>query len=611
MNIHTLLQGLRSCLLLASLSLAAPTAELSRRDGAVVSGGSVPSWSSGSPCGEHGATNRACWGQFNINTDYEAVTPPFKNIRRVSRSNQGYWWPQSADNSQFNLEITNVTNYIGPDGVAKPAMLINGVFPPPPIIADWGDLLQITVHNKLTDNGTSIHWHGLRQFHSNEQDGANGVTECPIPPGASKTYEFLAQQYGTTWYHSHFTAQYGNGIVGTIQINGPASADYDTDLGVYPITDWYYESADRLQRRSELVKNGPPPKSDNILFNGTNINPLGPGGSYSTVTLEPGKKHRLRLINTSVDNGFTVSLVGHTFTVIATDFVPVKPVNKTSLFMGVGQRYDVIIEANQKPGNYWFNATLASSGLCGTSANKAPAAIFSYGGCKRGLLPTVQGTPLNATCLDTKGFTPIVTRSAPKNEFNPNKKLLDVVLEKPTIGNDQVFRWRINGSDINIEWDKPILEYVSQNNHSWPTHANVFEIPDADVWTWWVVENTGALPHPIHLHGHDFLYLGTGSGAFDQVKSVDSLNFENPTRRDVAMLPSSGWLAIAFKTDNPGAWLMHCHIAWHVSQGLSVQFLERKSEIPNVINLKALTPTCDAWRKYTPDAYYPKADSGL
>lgn len=41
------------------------------------------------------------------------------------------------------------------------------------------------------------------------------------------------------------------------------------------------------------------------------------------------------------------------------------------------------------------------------------------------------------------------------------------------------------------------------------------------------------------------------------------------------MLPAGGWLVLAFETDNPGAWLMHCHIAWHVSEGLAVQFLER------------------------------------
>jgi hypothetical protein len=66
----------------------------------------------------------------------------------------------------------------------------------------------------------------------------------------------------------------------------------------------------------------------------------------------------------------------------------------------------------------------------------------------------------------------------------------------------------------------------------------------------------------MHLHGHDFYVLGSGIGNF----TVENLNYDNPIRRDTAMLPAGGWLAVAFKTDNPGAWLMHCHVAWHVEQ---------------------------------------------
>jgi FtsP/CotA-like multicopper oxidase with cupredoxin domain len=77
----------------------------------------------------------------------------------------------------------------------------------------------------------------------------NGITECPIPPGGTKTYKFRAAQYGTSWYHSHFSSQYANGITGSIVIEGPASLPYDIDLGPFPISDWYYEAADVLATR--------------------------------------------------------------------------------------------------------------------------------------------------------------------------------------------------------------------------------------------------------------------------------------------------------------------------------------------------------------------------
>jgi FtsP/CotA-like multicopper oxidase with cupredoxin domain len=99
----------------------------------------------------------------------------------------------------------------------------------------------------------------------------------------------------------------------------------DIDLGVFPITDWYYKSADEIQH-SLIPPPGAAPRSDNILFNGTHVNRNG-GGKYYRVKLQPGKRHRLRLINPSVDNGFTVSLVNHSMTVIQTDFVPVNAVS--------------------------------------------------------------------------------------------------------------------------------------------------------------------------------------------------------------------------------------------------------------------------------------------
>jgi hypothetical protein len=102
--------------------------------------------------------------------------------------------------------------------------------------------------------------------------------------------------------------------------------------------------------------------------------------------------------------------------------------------------------------------------------------------------------------------------------------------------------------------------------------------------------------------------MGAGTGTFSD-PSV--LQYTNPPRRDVAMLPAGGWLVIAFETDNPGAWLMHCHIAWHVGEGLAVQFLERASEIPSTFSLGNIASECAAWDEWYATSYYKKDDSGL
>jgi FtsP/CotA-like multicopper oxidase with cupredoxin domain len=235
------------------------------------------------------------------------------------------------------------------------------------------------VRNLLQHNGTSIHWHGLRQLNSNTQDGTNGVTECALAPGDIKTYQFQATEYGTSWYHSHFSHQYGDGVVGLIQINGPATANYDVDLGVMPMSDWYYQTT--FQAASQAFQASQqglgPPAPDNILINGTAKSASGTG-AYNTITIQSGKRYRLRLINTSVDSNLRVNLDGHPFQVIATDFVPVVPYSTTYLSIGIGQRYDVVFTANQTAGNYWFRADPNS--VCQSRANKGGLAIFNYQG---------------------------------------------------------------------------------------------------------------------------------------------------------------------------------------------------------------------------------------
>jgi laccase len=138
---------------------------------------------------------------------------------------------------EYTLTITNTTLVYDGTG-PKIALAVNGQVPGPVIEANWGDIVQITVINQLADNSTSIHWHGIRQLGTNGDDGVAGVTECGIAGnGGSRVYTWHASQYGTSWYHSHMFAQYGDGIRGPIVIHGPATADYDYDLGTLMLDD--------------------------------------------------------------------------------------------------------------------------------------------------------------------------------------------------------------------------------------------------------------------------------------------------------------------------------------------------------------------------------------
>jgi hypothetical protein len=122
--------------------------------------------------------------------------------------------------------------------------------------------------------------------------------------------------------------------------------------------------------------------------------------------------------------------------------------------------------------------------------------------------------------------------------------------------------------------------------------------------------------HKIHLHGHDFAILQQEENqVYDRSKLKPKL--DNPPRRDVVLLPNGGFVVIAFKADNPGSWLMHCHIARHASEGLALQILERQGDAnklfpPNSPNMIEAKRVCVEWKKWqhTQKDFF-EGDSGI
>jgi hypothetical protein len=300
------------------------------------------------------------------------------------------------------------------------------------------------------------------------------VTECPIPPNATRTYTFQATEHGTSWYHSHYSAQYGDGVVGSIVINGPAPANYDEDLGAFPITDFYYKS---MYLESVAAGTTGPPQASNGLINGTMMNVAKTTGAYNTVSMTPGKRYRLRLINTSVDNHFYVSLDSHPLLVIQSDFVPINPYNATWLFLAIGQRYDVIITASQTSSNYWFRAETKT---CGNNANEGNInAIFNYDDVAMANPTSTISTGPTFSCLDETSLVPYVPKAVPSDAFTFSKS--DTLLVGGPSKVAGVFQWNINGTAINVDWEKPTLEYIAEGNTSYPASLAVLRLPTANV----------------------------------------------------------------------------------------------------------------------------------
>lgn len=173
---------------------------------------------------------------------------------------------------------------------------INGKTPGEAIVANWGDTVVIRVTNNMRRNGTTIHWHGILQVGTNDQDGVPGVTECAIAPGQSRTYTWHASTYGTGWYHSHLMSQYGGGIRGPVIIHGPASSDYDLDMGPVMLDEKFDVPVfDKAKYWSNST--APPLTATNYLVNGKNTNPNATAGEATRFIVKEGKKHLFRIIN--------------------------------------------------------------------------------------------------------------------------------------------------------------------------------------------------------------------------------------------------------------------------------------------------------------------------
>lgn len=292
----------------------------------------------------------------------------------------------------------------------------------------------------------------------------------------------------------------------------------------------------------------------------------------------------------------------HTMKVIASDLVPITPYEATVLNIGMGQRYDVVVTADQASvaENFWLRAVPQSA--CSDNDNSDDIrGIIYYGDSPS--TPSTTAYSYEDSCGDeTDNLVPYVRKNV-EAESSSN-------LEVATVGfnSNRLFRWYLNSTTMIVGWEDPTLQQILKGNTTYATSDAVLELPDANAWTYLIIETTLAVPHPIHLHGHDFVVLAQGSGTYS---SSVSLNLDNPARRDTAMLPASGYLVLAFETDNPGAWLMHCHIGWHTSEGFALQFIERYDEIAALTDKSRLTTNCDNWKSFVEKASIEQEDSGV
>ncbi|KAI2627257.1 multicopper oxidase [Hypomontagnella submonticulosa] len=524
------------------------------------------------------------------------------------------------DHPSKGVPHTGVTRYydftvargiLAPDGYEKSGIYVNGQFPGPIIEANWGDWIEIHVHNNITnyEEGTAIHWHGITQKGTPWFDGVPGVSQCPIAPGSSFTYRFRADKYGTSWWHSHYSAQYTAGVWGPLIIYGPKHVSYDVDLGPVMLGDYYHAPYIDIVKKAATNStdfNTYVPWSDNSLINGkNNYNcsmpqsnnqnvPCSSHAGLSRFRFQPGKTHRLRLMNTGAAALIHFSIDGHKMRVIANDLEPVVPYEADFVTLHVAQRTDILVKADADPKKtYWMRSTISLN--CSSSIR--PIASLT--------LLQLWRTKKSFLCKndDLEKTTPYFQQ--PVDPHPDTVETIEVDLLTNTTGQHV---WIMNNRTQYTDYNTPVLLEANRGNWTFPDpKANVYNFGTNR--TVRIVMNTVyQAVHPMHIHGTDFQVLSEGPGAWDGKTIV---NPHNPLRRDTHVSRRYGHLVIQFTADNPGTWSYHCHIAWHASMGFNILFLEQPAELRRTPIPYVMDQTCVDWKAWTKTHVVDQIDSGI
>lgn len=314
-----------------------------------------------------------------------------------------------------------------------------------------------------------------------QNDGVPGISQCAVAPGGTFSYRFKATQYGTGWYHSHYSLQYAEGLLGPIVIYGPATANYDEDLGPLILQDWSHKPV--FTAWSELQEWGMTHSLDNLLINGTNTldcsiskDPNCRGGTEKfKMVFQQGRSYLIRLINVAVDSQFQFSIDGHSLRVIANDFVPIVPYDTDSVILNSGQRSDVIVEAKSEPKDYWIRGGWVPATSCQGVANDRPGdktGILRYDPRSMASPTTISTVQALDSCLDEppKALVPYLQIDV--------GNVTDTTVEgvNARLTRSGMFKWTINSTSLEIDWGNPTLGNVIHNVSIFPTEYNVVAV---------------------------------------------------------------------------------------------------------------------------------------
>jgi FtsP/CotA-like multicopper oxidase with cupredoxin domain len=416
-------------------------------------------------------------------------------------------------------------------GVNATTWVYGDSLPGKEIRAKAGDVVRVLVENTLPTE-TSVHWHGIRLH--NAADGVPGITQDPIAPATSFTYEFAAPDPGTYFFHPHSGVQIDRGLYAPLIIDDPAEPggyDHEWVLVLDDWTDGVGKSPDDILAGFKAQK-GTVSKDMNMDgmggMSGMGNSPLGDVGDIVyphylingrvpaeplTLSAKPGQRARIRLINAASDTLFRVALGGHAVTVTHTDGYPVQPHETRALYIAQGERADLVVTLADGV----FPLVAAAEGKQGQGL----ILVRTGSGAK----PAASVHPVE---LDSDPL--LLSALMPADSARLSTQEPDQVEQVTLNGQMQPYAWGMNGTTFGS--DTPIRTSPGKRIRL-------------------QMSNMTMMAHPMHIHGHTWSLPGNGG-----------------LRKDTVLVLPMQTVTADLQADNPGKWAYHCHNIYHAEIGM-------------------------------------------
>jgi len=460
----------------------------------------------------------------------------------------------TAELVRYDLSVSESTRTI--DGKTAKTLLINDSLPAPTLHFRVGDQAVIQLHNRLSRQSTSLHWHGL--LLPNAQDGVPSLTTQVIPAGATHTYRFSLRHAGTYWYHSHTGLQEQQGLYGAIVVHPREEKTPPLREHVLVLSDFTRENPARVMRNlmrgsdGYLLRKGSMPSlwdawqkgslADywqnqkaripamdvaDVAYDAFLLN----GKTQSNLAARAGELVKLRIINGSASTYFMVQSGLPQMKIIANDGMPVEELSVKKILIGIGETYDVLLRMPQS-GSVEFRAS-AQDGSGFASAILGEGKILSAPKHPRADIYRMDGMLEQALNLsDDHGSPYEKLRARHDTRYDAKHPRRDLTLH--LTGNMERYRWSIDDKTLWQDAKIPVRK--------------------GEVLRMTLVNDT-MMHHPIHLHGHFFRMINEGGNRSPLKHTVD--------------IPPMGQRTIEFLADVSGDWFFHCHLLYHMDAGMA------------------------------------------